>query len=194
MSRRAPIEVFGLSMLDTVTCGLGAAIVLLLFIASQIPPEAVISFTRESAVSGQSPATPEPIPEPSSSDRKNVIGIASVFLRFDAKLDFQDSKVTDCRGHKHDDLKKSVLFPPEKMFGDGDALTEWGFSVWWAGSVDEFENEAGCIRLTLPTFGASGCEYSFVADAYIQAFKDRCPEHLTFDRRGNDEGIYEPVP
>ena len=67
MARRRKVEVFGLSMLDTITCSLGGGIVLMLIIASQIPPAARVNFFSNAAATGGTTAT----------------GILTIFFEFD---------------------------------------------------------------------------------------------------------------
>ena len=78
--RRAEVDVFGLSLLDTITCGLGGAIILLVIVMSQIRPPSDQSVKE---------VNPLGIPEEGAKDvtvkaevLSEGIGIYQIFLKF----------------------------------------------------------------------------------------------------------------
>ena len=201
MARRRSVEVFGMSMLDTVTCGLGGGIILMLFIASAIPPEARIVFTQGVAAPVEAPAP----------ERRSAIPIASVILTAEEQEQPDwNVQVTTCSGARVDGVRISFLhdrdciLPAERISEEDERvrsctyptdsgaaeLDEWGVAFWLVGEA--VPEEAGCLRITLPLpegdSVAEGCRLLYVAGAHT-ARLPHCPATLSIER--SDEGIYE---
>ena len=145
MSRRRKVEVFGLSMLDTVTCSLGGGIVLMLIIASQIPPAARVSVFSNSTATGGTTAT----------------GILTIFFEFKNPTDpaplmprLCGERVGNSAGGSGGGLTTALVggAAEGEVFRDPDdrLRRRFGYAVWWRGAPEELPD---CIRVNLVNNG-----------------------------------------
>lgn len=177
MARRGEVEIFGLSMLDTVTCGLSGGIVLMLFLASQIPPGAEIDFENERATTaGQvQPGTkPEPRPAPPAAEgeRLTAAGAVTVYLTYDTEAAESEPKL--CSGQTHPQLRVAHLRPQAALFDPAAATALHAYSIWWA--AEDPPPEGYCLRVEPD----SGCRSAFyVAGAHMSALPG-CPGPICF--------------
>lgn len=207
MARRPEVEVFGMSMMDTVTCGLGAAIILMLLIASMIPQRAQILFTHQEVVAPSDDPGAPVANNTASESRKNAIGILSLIYTNPNRdvpltaanapqvtgyaLNSQNGRTTctsrEVKNPKH--LRILTLADPEETFTDERSRTI-SHVFWWVGDEASMEANVGCLEIKLPQIGRS-CSLRIIADAQQRTSKF-CRDKLFFKR--SIEGIYELEP
>lgn len=187
MARRTEIEVFGLSMLDTVTCGLGGGLILMLYIASHIEPQAVVSVSREQAVGV---GTTESGRDGTAGDaaQEQAYGLASIVQSFQAAEARGQVVVKACDGG---------LLPPtvriaslrDKNAVFGGEPRSLGTAVWWQGTAPA--NAPQCIAFEFQGITAGPCSMVYVADAHAyRRSLAKCVRTGQFVRADSD-GIYE---
>lgn len=175
MARRKEVEIFGLSMLDTVTCGLGGGIVIMLFLASQIPPGAKINFKNETAADAAS----------DENTRLTTIGALTVFFEYHNAVDPNSTLPETCDGSHLEIMRTSILRHGD-VFGDPlKHQRRYGSAVWWAVDTDKIPIAGQCIRVE----PAGSCDtYFYVAGAHQSTPAD-CSDTLCFTY-SEDEGVY----
>ena len=186
MARRSELEVFGLSMLDTVTCGLGGAIVLMLLIASLIPPEADVNFSNQTAIEiaddGQKRSA-----APSAT---TATGILTVFFKLDRPYDSGHFRLQPCIGslipNEASRLRRALLRGPtaDDIFASTEERREFGHTLWWSGPAEELPREMTCLKVDPKV----GCEYRYIAGAHLTDWR-RCQGSLEFLLQ--PEGFYK---
>ena len=180
MRRRRTVEVFGLAMLDTVTCSLGGGIVLLLFIASQIPPGASVSFSNATAVAGKDGGEGGPTA---------ATGILAIFFEFDKPTDPEPLVPERCdgaRGNSDDGKLSTVLLggAVEDEIFDVGKLPRFGYAVWWRGVPEELPDSVNCLQVNLGAHSADCARFFYIAGGHQAAWRE-CPgnsEELVFRR------------
>lgn len=160
MPRPERAEIFGLSMLDTVTCGLGAAIVIMLFVASKVEPYARIVFTPEAS----QPVAGDPPPAQPAADMQPAVGMASVFLSAGEAPGAPAMEA--CSGERVDDdaVWLSAVHRPDPFEPRGEAArSTYGFVVQWT------EDALGldCVGVVVPMAALDDCRLTYVTDRYV---------------------------
>lgn len=183
MARRPEVQIFSISMLDTITCGLGGAIVLMLFLASEIPPQAVVVF--DNADENPQRGTP---PEGMGEVRINT-GILTVFLEFEDAVDPQDFRPAPCDwlpepsadqrsrltiAHLGEASEKALFSPPPFR-------REFGYSLWWRGLPADMPPGFGCFAVPV----VRPCRFRYVAGAHYTEWRDCAGAELIFERKKN---------
>lgn len=181
MARRNEVEIFGLSMLDTVTCGLGGAIVLMLFVASQIPPAAEISFVQEKAAQS---ANKGAVGQQNSA--KTTSAILAVFFEVSQTTEPAHVRPRPCHGSSVQGLRIVELRQGEDLFGP-DGLKRFGFGVWFGDNVNQIPPSAYCLNVPL---GTECQRLSYVAGGHYTPPMACRPTPICF-RFSASEQIYE---
>ena len=181
MARRRDVQIFGLSMLDTITCGLGGGIILMLFIASQIPPEAEVVFDNAQQVGDSTPVD-------SMDDTQVTTGVLTVFLEFLTARDPKGHKPIACgpppsqAAARHLRIARLGDPAPDKLFADNVMRRRIGYTVWWRGAQGEIPNSYNCFKVKT----GRDCHFSYVAGAHYTTWRECPPDWLLF-RRVNPE-------
>lgn len=188
--QRASIHVFGLSMLDTITCGLGGSMVLFVILATMAKPLAAVSYTQQGdagpvEVSAEAGKT---APDGSKSDPFLVGAFYLTFLEEVSTAGWSDLKTAQCSS-----------LPSESLSGlEVKAQTSVGFEVGELGASTlggliwlkrNNENSGpGCIEVKLPDLpgGRRPCTLTYLGDAHdIDLTYGICPQTLYFERKNN---------
>jgi hypothetical protein len=184
MARRTEIEVFGLSMLDTVTCGLGGALILMLFIASKIEPQAAIAVSRESAAG----ATTATTGKDDGDAQRSAHGLASIVQSFQAADAGAEVVLKPCEGGTLPvGVRVASLRDTNAVF-DGKPKS-MGAAIWWQSA--DLTMAPRCISIEFRGIAAGPCSTVYVADAHAYRRRDdKCVLSGQIERAAAD-GIYE---
>ena len=166
--RRSTPGVFSMSMLDTVTCGLGGAIVLLLYMASNVQQGAKLLFEEltpsdrldvAELAKSQEPGEALPIPR----------GILTLIFRTSGGTGYvlENAINIAVSGCNNADLPQGVLsstaHAPNGLFQPSDTLVgALSVSLW----VEPNAPLPDCVSITPPTPENGACQYSIIADGY----------------------------
>lgn len=192
--RRISPGVFSMSMLDTVTCGLGGAIVLLLYMASIVPPQAKLLFEElvpadqpeaEDAKNPADPAAALPIP-------RGILTL--VFTVTDGSgftLEAAESiGVGDCARSGASDVPGvifSTAHTPKGLYQAVDkTVGALSVSLWLEPDIPL----PMCLRITPPEPIRGICQYGIITDGYATiATPKPCTETLEFKRDDMDPTV-----
>jgi hypothetical protein len=182
MARRATLNVFGLSMLDTITCGLGGGIVLLLALASLAKPLAEVGYSQ--AAEGKSIQESASNLEEAKATPKRRIALAGVYVDFQTPVQGEIT-IASCDGKV---VSEDIHLASQS--GADPAITHdnsgrLGAVVWYEGST---QLEApDCVELRLPPHHAEACSYAVVGDAHaiLNQARDPCPSFIRLIRNNN---------
>ncbi|WP_171208869.1 MULTISPECIES: hypothetical protein [unclassified Ruegeria] len=179
--RRRHTEVFSLSMLDTVTCGLGGAIVIMLYMASEVPKQAKLIFEQlePSDQPGEQSLTPA---ESHGQTAPNFIGLLTLFFsqaggqEFDLAMEHERPTAKHCQATSND-FFFALGHTADILFTSSFNSREVSLSVWAErGSGQE---RPDCVVITPPT--AVSCEYTYVTDGYATIGRpEACPTEIKF--------------
>ncbi|OWV42682.1 hypothetical protein CDZ97_15455 [Mameliella alba] len=184
---RSRPEIFGLSTLDTVTCALGGAIILMIFMAALTDRQAKVTLTphRKILESGdREPATPTArATATSTADPKDMENLVVVYLDGAAsRLGQAPSIEAPTKACVSLDFQVRTLRSAPEHFGtDGDDLPV-AFSVWAAGDA------APCTGFTLhvPAVHAAPCEATLVSSGHYQTRQfSSCRASMVFESNGD---------
>ena len=185
-------EVFGLSMLDTVSCALGGAIILKILMSSFIEPGAQIEITEYRQIHQKGSGTPvQPAPpivngiKPGEVQTSKISNLATLFLDFQATggVSTEDLKPTlsssaGCKGGS-----VSVLKPPSQHYPDEHAEDRWALVVWADAECRSFT-----LNLELETVPPA-CTATLVSGAHFDVKSFR-PCRPRFQLRGSGKQVY----
>lgn len=163
--RRRHTEVFSMSMLDTVTCSLGGAIILTLFIASLVPENAKLIFEPLPPVvnSGQPAQTALP-----------PIGLVTVFFTPSGGAEFQPSVVRptaeNCSGGAAE-FEVALNFNRANPFDPMSPAKEMSLSVFVPTAAGMQPKRPVCLLITPPE---ASCAFQYVTDGHSSA-REPCP-------------------
>ena len=188
--RRRP-EVFGISTLDTVTCALGAAIILMILMAVLTPRAAEVVLTphRQILQSGEAelgspaernPAGVESDPE-MPADLENLL---VVFYSATADRNASDPaiKTIDC---PNTSLNVRVLRSPREHFESDKDENPVAYAIWAEGKADSCEH----FSLTPDGLPNGSCDVVLVSAAHFQTRTlISCKEPINF--KSNGDKIY----
>ncbi len=186
MARRNEVEIFGLSMLDTVTCSLGGAIVLLLFVASQIPPAAKISFVQETAAQSGTPAEDGKSNNSGKTGVKTASAILAVYFEVSPAKKPIHLRPRPCNVPAVPGLRIVELRRQNDIF-EPDGLERFGFAVWYRDNFQQLPKEAHCLKVP----GTECKRLSYVAGGHYTTPPMNCPKEPVCFRFSAAEQIYE---
>ena len=153
MADRQRQDIYGLSTIDMITCGLGAAIVLMLFIASRIEPHAGIAFGPMSS----EPTVGDSTPRPRGDGTEPQVDMASVLIVTDEPPDRPG--IRTCSGEATD------LVSVSGVHADAERST-YGFTVQWRerGSADP---PVACVHVSVPMRDLQDCRLTYVTHLHV---------------------------
>jgi len=163
--RRRHIEVFSMSMLDTVTCSLGGAIILTLFIASLVPENAKLIFEPLPPVvnSGQPAHTALP-----------PIGLVTVYFTPSGAAEFQPDEMEPTAEACPDvaaNFEVALNFNRTAPFDPLSSAREMSLSVFVPTMAGVQPQRPECLRITPPE---ASCTFQYVTDGHSSA-RAPCP-------------------
>jgi len=179
-------EVFGLATLDTVTCALAGAIVLLIFMAALTERDAklVMSTERQILQSGEEePATPAARQASTDSqfpvDMENLV---AVFFDVGAKRGVLPIVVGRGSGCSNTVLGARTLRSPSEHFTSDSFASPVGVTVWASGDPVECRE----FSLQVPGVGPVGCTVTLVSGAHFDSRQIRaCNATMVFKSNGD---------
>lgn len=194
MTARAKLEVFNLSMLDTVTCALAGAIVLLLFFASRIPPEAQVRFDHVQGQGGEVLAAGDP-PDPNADAEGTAAGfthsIVAVYFTKGAsqwKQGARTASFASCAQIASNALQSVTVVDPENSFDTNGIGESLGYAAWLVDTrIDNVVTT--CVSIPVPS---DDCKFFYIADAHTKSGECQGLTELRFEFR-EDERIFERV-
>jgi len=171
--RRALPQPFGLSVLDTVTCGLGGAIVILLYAAITVTPGAPVVTTTAQAATAAETAT-----APSAAESLAVQGLLTVIFE-GAQADPMPCASAPAS------VRSRVVRTPAAVRAQPDALARRGLVLW-------SEDPAAVNRLCVVAPRGSD-SFTFATEGIASPWTSLTHpgEGLCFMRNRTD-GIFEP--
>ncbi len=182
MARRPIVDVFGMSMLDTVTCGLGAAIMLLVVIATQVEAKGEPDTQRSSSKEkGEQVAGSDDADKPVPLALASLIHITQKPTEIDVKIVQQEGAINE--------LMVVSLSDDRTVWGN--KSTNSGIALWHSG-VGKVP-EAFILQVTHE--GRVGdCRALYIADAYYR-WLNTCSTRYKVTRNGT-KLVYElePIP
>lgn len=185
-------EVFGLSMLDTVSCALGGAIILKILMSSFIEPGAQVEITEYRQIyqkGGGIPVSHAPVNEngidTGEGQVSKISNLATLFLDFQAtgEISTEDLKPTlyspaGCKGGR-----VSILKPPSQHYPNEHADDRWALVIWADAACRSFT-----LNLKLETVPAA-CTATLVSGAHFDVKSFR-PCRPRFQLRGSGKQVY----
>lgn len=174
--RRSSLNVFGLSMLDTITCGLGGSIVLLLILSSMAEPSVSVAFEQRT----DSGAVDSGNDGPDGKTRDTPIALAAVFFNFDEPVNWtvQEPTVTACNGNSKLPAVHATLQGGSAAGLSGKATRWKGVVIWFDGTHSR--QAPSCIQVSVLSADPPkvlGCSISMAGDAHalFGERRTRCP-------------------
>ena len=175
-------EVFGLSTLDTVTCALGGAIILMIFMASFTEPDAPVQIADYRVIkqAGREKPSEDVLGAATDESALQLSNIATVFFDFgvrgvnSAGVD-PKPRCEDRELHAPPDV--SLLKPPEAHYDNEGSEVRWALVAW---AKPPSECREFTIKLRLGSTPPP-CRATLVSGANVQTrtYHRQCPSSLT---------------
>ena len=189
-------EVFGLSTLDTVTCALGGAIILMIFMASFTEPDAPVQIADYRVIkqAGQEKPSEEIPGTVTNEGALQLSNIATVFFDFGARgvnsADVDPKALCVNKASRHPAV--SLLKPPEAHYVDEESEDRWALVAWADPTAD---CKAFTIELGLGSNPAP-CRATLVSGANVQMrnYRRGCPSSLTLRSSGTKVYRFSRLP
>ncbi len=189
--RSSSPEVFGLSTLDTVSCALGGAIILMILMSSFIERGAPVQITeyRQIFQKGDGDPEPPPVDPPDGGNggggkTVKLSNLATLFLDFEGTgASTEDLKPTLSSSAGCTRKRVSILKPPSQHYPDEHASVRWALVIW---------ADTGCKSFTLDLELKSmppACTATLVSGAHFDVKSFR-PCHPRFRLRGSGNQVY----
>ena len=181
----------GLSTLDTVSCALGGAIILMILMSSFVEPGAEIEITEYREIYQTGAGTPGPTPpgtengtDTGEGQTSQIANLATLFLDFQGDgtstkgLEPTLVPSTGCK-----DSRVSILKPPERHYPSEHADRRWALVVWADTDCESFT-----LKFELETV-PTACTATLVSGAHFDVKSFR-PCRPRFELRGSGKQVY----
>ena len=189
--RSSSPALLGLSTLDTVSCALGGAIILMILMSSFIEPGAEVEITEYREIYQKGAGTPGPTApdagksiETGEGQTSQVSNLATLFLEFQgAGVSTKDLEPTLSPSTGCKDSRVSILKPPEGHYPGEHADRRWALVVWADTDCDSFT-----LELELETVPRA-CTATLVSGAHFDVKSFR-PCRPRFELGGSGKQVY----
>ena len=190
-------ELLGLSMLDTVTCALGGAIILMILMTSVIEPGAQVEITEYRRIHQAGAGTPGPPAsdagegiDSGQGQASKLSNLATLFLDFEgAGVSTKDLRPGLSQSKECEDATVSILKPPEGHYPGEQGERRWALVVWAESSCKSFT-----LDLELESV-PQACTATLVSGAHFEVKSFRpCRPHFELRGRGKQVVSFRRAP